>query len=144
MKERMFVVAEVKDCHSRLPEITESELKRRLITIWARNCGITAAVDILLYGEGEAGPVPVKNDTDATSQTLGHVKEKPPAGLFHGPGMLKRITDDKPSPTRAQWKLWIQDLPRPARWEWPENSEFASWLDYVEQWLENAPCVPKK
>lgn len=41
-------------------------------------------------------------------------------------------------PTRAEWKLWIQDLPRTG------TIDMNAWLDAVEIWLEQGPWMPKE
>lgn len=72
MKERMFILAEVRDCHSPLPEITESEFCRRfdkaLLKRMKESTPTRELLSIFLHGDVEKG-------------------EEPPDGLFHGPGL---------------------------------------------------------
>ena len=105
-------------------EIPESELKRRIAIIRGLNPDypdqiLNIEIDILLHGGGE------KRESN-----FGHFLE------------TCKDLDKQPSPapTREEWKLWIQDLPRPAT----VNSWLDAWLDEVEIWLEHGPWMRGK
>lgn len=93
MGERRFAIAEIRNCHSQIPEITESEFKRRFSRAAEKyRCydhPWESVLNVLLHGEGEKDDFPGPED------------------------ILKMREERKPSPTttRAEWEAWFHESP---------------------------------
>lgn len=160
MGERRFVIAEIHDCHSKLPEITESELSLRLASCSRAfsvdedvepEISIDQAFDILLHGEGEQGeapqkticplcyfwhvvgtPCPTEPNPPAPQLTREALEERDEAQLFP----LNQPKRGAPQPTREEWEKWVKSV--------AIGILVKHIPDFMEELFLSMPCVVKE